>query len=178
MPAEARVTRLQRLALTLLLASTAALDAGLVPPSRLQPKEAARASEYSEYLGCKATWPHCCLSGVQVQDRNYCTAVSRVQHNTAVSKPTSGSNKHQHCSKRLWHLQELQLALLGVADIAPLAVLVEDRPAPLLDQLLGHPPVGCGFIWQLEKEEHHLEADSIKERGLQELIKAPELLTK
>ena len=101
-----------------------------------------------------------------------------MQRNTAVSEPTSGSNKHQHCSKRMWHLQKLQLALLGVPDVAPLSVLVENRPAPLLDQLLGHPPVGCGFVWQLEKEEHHLEADRIQECGLQELFKAPELLTK
>jgi len=53
-------------------------------------------------------------------------------------------------------LQQLELALLHVAGIAALAVLVEDRAAPALDQRLGRAPVCRGLVRQLAQEEHHL----------------------
>jgi len=53
-------------------------------------------------------------------------------------------------------LQQLELALLSFAGVAPLAVLVEDGAAPSLDQRLGRAAVGRGLVRQLAQEEHHL----------------------
>ena len=64
--------------------------------------------------------------------------------------------------QRMMHLQQLQLVLVDLTGVAPLAVLVEDGPAPLFHKHLGHAPVGRRLIRQLVKEQHHLASGQRK----------------